>query len=69
MKLATFVVTEVIYQNVKKKVTKITPHRRSGQRQERCTKTPTFFLILLFHIQNFNQLLLKFSSYSKTHKW
>jgi hypothetical protein len=28
MKLATFVVTEVIYQNVKKKVTKIIPRRR-----------------------------------------
>jgi hypothetical protein len=68
MKLATFVVAEVIYQNVKKKVTKI-PHRRIRRRQKRCTKTPTFFLILLFHIQNFNQLLLKFSTYSKTYKW
>jgi hypothetical protein len=46
MKLATFVVAEVIYQHGKKKVTKIIPRRR----QKRCTKTPTFFLLLLFHI-------------------
>jgi hypothetical protein len=26
-------------------------------------------LILLFHIQNYNRLLLKFSSSFKTHKW
>ncbi len=32
-------------------------------------KKAKIFLILLFHIQNFNQLLLKFFSYSKTHKW
>jgi hypothetical protein len=57
MKLATFVVTEVIYQNVKKKVTKIIPRRRSRHCQERCTKTPKFFLMLLFHIKNFNKLL------------
>jgi hypothetical protein len=25
--------------------------------------------MLLFHIQNFNQLLLNYFSYSKTHKW
>jgi hypothetical protein len=57
MKLATFVVTEVIYQNVKKKVTKIIPRRRSRHRQERCTKTPKFILMLLFHIKNLNKLL------------
>jgi hypothetical protein len=43
--------------------------RRIRRRQKRCTKTAKIFLILLFHIQNFNQLLLKFFSYSKTHKW
>jgi hypothetical protein len=57
MKLATFVDTEVIYQNVKKKVTKIIPRRRSRHRRERCTKTPKFFLMLLFHIKNFKKLL------------
>ncbi len=50
MKLATFVVAEVIYQNGKKKVTKIITRRRSRRCQKRCTKTPTFFLLLLFHI-------------------
>jgi hypothetical protein len=68
MKLATFVVAEIIYQNVKKKVTKSIPRHRICRRQKRCTKTPTVFVILLFHIQNFNLLLLKLSSYSKTHK-
>jgi hypothetical protein len=42
LKLATFVVAEVIYQNVKKKITKIIPRRRIRHRQKRCTKQRHF---------------------------
>ena len=52
------------FQNIFLKIRKI-----ACRRQKRFSKTAKIFLILLFHIQNFNQLLLKFFSYSKTHKW
>jgi hypothetical protein len=42
MKLATFVVTEVIYHNVKKKVTKIIPRRRNRHRQKGVQKRQNF---------------------------
>jgi hypothetical protein len=50
MKLATFVVAAVIYQNVKKKVTKIIPHRCNRRRRKRGQKTGTFFKLDIFHI-------------------
>jgi hypothetical protein len=43
LKLATFVVEEVIYQNVKKKVKKIIPRRCNRGRQKRGLKTEFFF--------------------------
>jgi hypothetical protein len=45
LKLATFVVEEVIFQNLKKKVQKIFPCRR-----KRGLKTGNFFKIDIFHI-------------------
>jgi hypothetical protein len=50
LKLATFVVAEVIYQNMKKKITKIIPCRCNCRRQKRGKKTGTFFKIDIFHI-------------------
>ena len=43
LKLATFVVEEVIYQNVKKKVKKIIPRRCNRRRRKRGQKTGNFF--------------------------
>jgi hypothetical protein len=51
LKLATFVVAEVvIYQNVKKKVTKIIPRTCNRRRRKRGQKTGTFFKIDIFQI-------------------
>jgi hypothetical protein len=50
LKLATFVVEEVIYQNVKKKVKKIIPRPCYRPRRKRCRKTRNFFKIDIFHI-------------------
>jgi hypothetical protein len=50
LKLATFVVEEVIYQNVKKKVEKIIPHCCNRRSQKRGLKTGIFFKIDVFHI-------------------
>jgi hypothetical protein len=51
LKLATFVVEEVIYQNVKKKVKKIFPRRcKRRRRQKRGLKIGIFFKIDIFHI-------------------
>jgi len=50
LKLATFVVEEVIYQNVKKKVKKIIPRRCNRPRRKRGLKTGNFFKIDIFHI-------------------
>jgi hypothetical protein len=50
LKLATFVVEEVISQNVKKKVKKIIPHRCYRRRRKRGLKTEIFFKIDIFHI-------------------
>jgi hypothetical protein len=44
LKLATFVVAEVIYQNVKKKVTKIIPPTCNRRHRKGAQKTGTFFL-------------------------
>jgi hypothetical protein len=49
LKLATFVVEKVIYQNVKKKVKIIIPHRCNRRRQKRGLKTINFFKIDIFH--------------------
>jgi hypothetical protein len=50
LKLATFVVEEVIYQNVKKKVNKIIPRPCNRRRRRRGLKTRNFFKIDIFHI-------------------
>ncbi|MFN9897229.1 MAG: hypothetical protein ACK55Z_00245 [bacterium] len=50
LKLATFVVEEVIYQNLKKKVKKIIPSPCNRRRRKRGLKTGHFFKIDIFHI-------------------
>ena len=50
LKLATFVVEEVISQNVKKKVKKIIPQRCYRRRRKRDLKTEKNFKIDIFHI-------------------
>jgi hypothetical protein len=50
LKLATFVVAEVIYQSVKKKVTKVIPRRCNRHCRKRGQKTGIFFKIDIFHI-------------------
>jgi hypothetical protein len=50
LKLARFVVEEVIFQNVKKKVKKVIPHRCYRRRQKRGLKTEKNFKIDIFHI-------------------
>jgi hypothetical protein len=50
LKLATFVVEEVIYQNVKKKVKKNIPRPCNRRRRKRGLKTRNFFKIDIFHI-------------------
>ena len=49
LKLATFVVEDVIYQNVKKKVKIIIPHRCNRRRRKRDLNTEKFFKIDIFH--------------------
>jgi hypothetical protein len=49
LKLATFVVEEVIYQNVKKKK-KIIPRPCNRRRRKRDLKTGNFFKMDIFHI-------------------
>ena len=50
LKFATFVVEEVIYQNVKEKVQKIIPRRKRG------LKTGIFFKIDIFDIENLQEI-------------
>jgi hypothetical protein len=50
LKLATFVVEEVIYQKVKKKVKKIIPRPCNRRRRKRGIKTSNFFKVDFFHI-------------------
>jgi len=50
LKLATFVVEEVIFQNVKKKVQKIIPRHCNRCHRKRRLKTGNFFKIDIFHI-------------------
>jgi hypothetical protein len=50
LKLATFVVEEVIFQNVKKKVKKIFPRGCNRCRRKMDLKTGKFFKIDIFHI-------------------
>jgi hypothetical protein len=50
LNLATFVVEEVIFQNVKKKVQKIIPHLCNRRRRKRGLKTGNFFKIDIFQI-------------------
>jgi hypothetical protein len=50
LKLATFVVEEVIYQNVKKKVKKIIPRGCNRGRRKRGLKTEFLFKMDIFHI-------------------
>jgi hypothetical protein len=49
LKFATFVVEEVIYQNVKKKVKKIIPRPCNRCRRKRGPKTGNCFKIDIFH--------------------
>ncbi len=53
LKLATFVVEEVIFQNVKNKVKKIFPRRCNRRRRKRGLKTGIFLKIDIFYIKNF----------------
>jgi hypothetical protein len=53
---ATFVVEEVIYQNMKKKVKKIIPLCCNRHRRKRGLKTGIFFKIDIFHIENFQKI-------------
>ena len=66
LKLATFVVEEVIYQNVKKKVKKIIPRRCNRRRRERGLKTGNFFKIDIFTYKIFKKYVQGFFSHSKT---
>jgi hypothetical protein len=50
LKLATFVVEEVIFQNVKKKVLKNFPRRCNHRRRKRGLKTGNFVKKYIFHI-------------------
>jgi hypothetical protein len=50
LKLARFVVAEVNYQNVKKKVTKIIPRTCNCRRRKRGQKQGLFFKIDIFQI-------------------
>jgi hypothetical protein len=50
LKLATFVVEEVIFQNMKKKVLKNFPRPCNRRRRKRGLKTGNFFKIDIFHI-------------------
>jgi hypothetical protein len=50
LKLATFVVEEVIFQNVKKKVLKNCPRPCNRRRRKRVLKTGIFFKKDIFHI-------------------
>jgi hypothetical protein len=50
LKLATFVVEEVIFQNIKKKGKKNFPRLCNCRRQKRGPKTGNFFKIDIFHI-------------------
>jgi hypothetical protein len=50
LKLATFVVEEVIYPNMKKKVKKIIPCPCNRRRRKRGLKTKNVFKIDIFHI-------------------
>jgi hypothetical protein len=56
LKLATFGVEEVIYQNVKKKVKKIIPRPCNRRCRKRGLKTRNFFKIDIFHIYNFQKI-------------
>jgi hypothetical protein len=56
LKLATFVVEEVIFQNVKKKVKKNFPRRCNRRRRKRGLKTGNFFKIDIFCIYNLQKI-------------
>ncbi len=59
LKLATFLVEEVIYQNVKKKVTKIIPRRCNRRRRKRGLKTGHFFQNRYFSHIKFSKNMFK----------
>jgi hypothetical protein len=66
LKLATFVVEEVIFQNVKKKVKKTFPRRCNRRRQKRGLKTGIFFKIDIFTYKIYQKYVQGFFSHSKT---
>jgi hypothetical protein len=59
LKLATFVVAEVIYQNAKKKVTKIIPRTCNRRHRKRGQKTGTFFQNRYFSNIKFSKNMFK----------
>jgi hypothetical protein len=59
LKLATFVVEEVIYQNVKKKVKKIIPRHCNRHRRKRGLKTGNFFQNRYFSHIKFSKNIFK----------
>jgi hypothetical protein len=65
LKLATFVVAEVIYQNVKKKVTKVIP-RHCNRRCRKGPKNRDFFQNRYFSHIKFKKICSRFFSHSKT---
>jgi hypothetical protein len=66
LKLATFVVEEVIYQNVKKKVKKIIPRPYNRRRRKRGLKTRNFSKYTFFTYKIFKKYVQRFFSHSKT---
>ncbi len=66
LKLAMFVVEEIIYQNVKKKVKKIIPRRCYRRPQKRGPKTEKKFKIDIFTYKIFKKYVQGFFSHSNT---
>jgi hypothetical protein len=65
-KLATFVVEEVIFQNVKKEVKKNFPRRCNRRRRKRGLKTRNFFKIIFFTYKIYKKYVQGFFLHSKT---
>jgi hypothetical protein len=65
LKLATFLVEEVIYQNVKKKVKKIIPRRCNRRRRKRGLKPNFFSKYIFLTYKTFKKYVQEFFSHSK----
>ncbi len=66
LKLARFVVEEVIYQNVKKKSIKKLSTAAVIAAAKKVPKNGNFFKLDILHILNFQKMCSRFFSYSKT---